>query len=729
MTTLLSISKLRSLSKTRLFSDQPEESLRLRILVLLTVLWVALALNWVTGRPWIPLAAGAGASLGLWINWRQGQRQSGYRSAAIVLVLVGLSVFMRDAFVQGLAGDRLPIAEYLLLVSAIASFGLKTRGGLYAQLALSGIVLFFIGERAFDQMFVGFLIGFIGLFLTFTAMAFMEDQIRIARVHWPEGQLGRFWFWLGIVGGGLLVFSALAFSLLPPDYRGSPGSQRVGIVPFMGEGSGEADRFAAGRDPLGPGRQPELSPSQQAEAQGGDEGGLEGFAAAGGERFGNRKSAPEPRDVVMHVRSKVTSYWRGRVFDEFDGRTWYPSTDSVVGRHRPDEKNYYWQAYFVEEDQPRSVFVGYNPVRVILPQEVREQGVLLQGSTYSVLSQQPTLTRGRVALDRAGITSPKYLYLPPSLDWMREMSRNIVQEANNPFEQLWLIASHLRHHHSFDVTSQDQVQLSGSVDDFLVDGTPGTSLDFASATVLLARAAGLPARIAVGYLPGKFDPFSGTHRVRRQDEHAWAEVYFARNGWVSFDATPRPELEVFTKGGIGAFGSTSFIFQTRVGGGLYHQIRSGATAATDRIAEALEGSGEELQRVLAAMVALLSGLLLAWLVHKRSKVVKEGWSYSRLPGEGRNEVLRTYKRLERQLRRRGLKPRGESQTLGEYSELASEQFKDLGPDVEWLKRAAWAAAYDPAWPGPTLAREAAERLAGIWSSQRRFRGRPESTRP
>ncbi len=47
-----------------------------------------------------------------------------------------------------------------------------------------------MSELAFDPSFAGFLIVFTGLFLTFSAMTFMEDESSVAWVHWPEGQLG-----------------------------------------------------------------------------------------------------------------------------------------------------------------------------------------------------------------------------------------------------------------------------------------------------------------------------------------------------------------------------------------------------------------------------------------------------------------------------------------------------------------------------------------------------------
>ena len=718
MTSLATGNALKGFALKRLFSDRPERSLRLRLLVLLTMLWVALSLNWITGSPWIPLLASLLATGGHLISWRWPGSQRKLRSVVILIAIVGLPIATREDFLTALTGDRLPIAEMLLLIGGIASLRVETRGGLYALLTLSGLVLFFVSERAFDQTFVVFLIVFLGLFLTLFAMAFVEDQLSVARAHWPEGQLSRAWFWSGIVGGGLLVCSALAFSLMPPDLQGRPGSQRVGVVPFMGDSEGFDVPATGLMEPLGPESPFEEDPGltgvgDTLDGAAPDLSELREFAAR---QFEGREVDPDPRDTVMHVRSKVTSYWRGRLFDQFDGETWYRSTSSLVERPSRSHTDYYWQAFFLEREQPGAVYAGYNPVHMILPREVRAGEPLPAGSTYSVLSQRPVLPSGSVRADRAGRPSRSredYLSLPPSSDRVRQVATQVVGDAATPFEQLWRIVSFLRQHHGYDASGQDALQLSGSVEDFLADGRAGTSLDFATATVLMARAVGLPARLAVGYLPGRFDPFSGTHRVREKDTHAWAEVYFARNGWVAFDGTPRPELDRFVTGDLRGFVGASYIFQTRVGGGLYRVLQSGASKATRSIVNAIkEGSGL-FAGIGVAILALLLVSTVFLTLRKRTGRTKDTWQYSRLKGPTRREIIETYRRMERLMRRRGLEPRGSSQTIGEYAKAAAPRLGVAGPDLEWMAKAAWVAAYDPAGPSPGLLREAVERLSSL----------------
>ncbi len=64
----------------------------------------------------------------------------------------------------------------------------------------------------------------------------------------------------------------------------------------------------------------------------------------------------------------------------------------------------------------------------------------------------------------------------------------------------------------------------------------GYCVQFSSAMIMLSRAAGIPARMAVGFLPGAID---GEQRiVRVSDAHAWPELFFPDLGWMRFEPTP-----------------------------------------------------------------------------------------------------------------------------------------------------------------------------------------------
>ena len=75
------------------------------------------------------------------------------------------------------------------------------------------------------------------------------------------------------------------------------------------------------------------------------------------------------------------------------------------------------------------------------------------------------------------------------------------------------------------------------VDDFLFRSRVGWCEQIASSLVVLARSAGIPARLVTGFVPGSRDALTGRFVVRERDAHAWAEIYFPGIGWQGFDPT------------------------------------------------------------------------------------------------------------------------------------------------------------------------------------------------
>ena len=79
---------------------------------------------------------------------------------------------------------------------------------------------------------------------------------------------------------------------------------------------------------------------------------------------------------------------------------------------------------------------------------------------------------------------------------------------------------------------------------FLSESKQGYCTYFAGATVLLLRAAGIPARMAVGYaIFDRSNKNNGWYWVYADQGHAWTEVYFPSYGWVDFDTTPSDDTE------------------------------------------------------------------------------------------------------------------------------------------------------------------------------------------
>jgi transglutaminase-like putative cysteine protease len=82
-------------------------------------------------------------------------------------------------------------------------------------------------------------------------------------------------------------------------------------------------------------------------------------------------------------------------------------------------------------------------------------------------------------------------------------------------------------------TSQDPITT-------FLENKRGFCEQFAGTMAYLARLAGIPARVVVGFTPGSSES-GGALLVTNKDAHAWPELYFPHAGWVRFEPTPRSE--------------------------------------------------------------------------------------------------------------------------------------------------------------------------------------------
>ena len=76
-----------------------------------------------------------------------------------------------------------------------------------------------------------------------------------------------------------------------------------------------------------------------------------------------------------------------------------------------------------------------------------------------------------------------------------------------------------------------------AVDEFLFETRRGFCEHYASSFTVLMRAAGIPARVVVGYQGGELNEVGGYYVVRQSDAHAWSEVWLHERGWVRVDPT------------------------------------------------------------------------------------------------------------------------------------------------------------------------------------------------
>ena len=102
----------------------------------------------------------------------------------------------------------------------------------------------------------------------------------------------------------------------------------------------------------------------------------------------------------------------------------------------------------------------------------------------------------------------------------------------------------LREHHSYSLSPVIPRGEGDQLVRWLVSREPGHCELFAGSLVLLARAAGLPARVVTGFRGGTWNSISENYTVRNSDAHAWTEIFDAAIGaWRRADPLAAPEAQ------------------------------------------------------------------------------------------------------------------------------------------------------------------------------------------
>jgi transglutaminase-like putative cysteine protease len=163
-------------------------------------------------------------------------------------------------------------------------------------------------------------------------------------------------------------------------------------------------------------------------------------------------------------------------------------------------------------------------------------------------------------LRAAGTTYPEWLIesqyfsLSDSVpDRVLALALELTATEPTPYDRARAIETYLRRFpYSLDLPEPPANR--DVVDYFLFDLQKGYCDYYATAMVVLARAAGLPARLAVGYASGVYDPTTAEYVVTEAEAHSWPEIYFPEYGWIEFEPTaaqpvpdrsaqaPRPEF-------------------------------------------------------------------------------------------------------------------------------------------------------------------------------------------
>ncbi len=176
--------------------------------------------------------------------------------------------------------------------------------------------------------------------------------------------------------------------------------------------------------------------------------------------------------------------------------------------------------------------------------EVVGSNTSVRGLDYQLEVSPRELSADALRGDAAGAPpggAGEYLEVPQTqhVADIRALAQEIVAGASTTYDQAIALQSYLRSSQNFAYdTELAAPQTEDAVWDFLTSGR-GYCVQFATAMTLMARMTGIPARMAIGFLPGTPDEERpSTYVVSARQAHAWPELYFAGAGWVRFEPTP-----------------------------------------------------------------------------------------------------------------------------------------------------------------------------------------------
>ncbi|MDR7148382.1 transglutaminase-like putative cysteine protease [Hydrogenophaga palleronii] len=275
-------------------------------------------------------------------------------------------------------------------------------------------------------------------------------------------------------------------------------------------------------------------------------------------RIGDVARLMEVDEIALRVRfdDQVPPlgalYFRGPVFSDFDGREWrglrtgFPASMQLQPELAVRGEPVRYEVIQEPTNQPWLFVLEATPTAPTLPGAVPLMTADLQWMTRRPMND---LVRFRVESYpdfRHGPRSQQVAlqdhtelpggFNPRTLAMAQELRR---QHGSGPEHAQALVQAALGQLRTGGYVYTVDPGLYGehTADEFWFDRKEGFCEHIASAFVILMRAMDIPARIVTGYQGGELNAIDNYWTVRQRDAHAWAEVWFAGQGWVRVDPT------------------------------------------------------------------------------------------------------------------------------------------------------------------------------------------------
>jgi transglutaminase-like putative cysteine protease len=251
-------------------------------------------------------------------------------------------------------------------------------------------------------------------------------------------------------------------------------------------------------------------------------------------------------------------YWRGLVLHRFNGRTWTGNDPSMGSQARLE---------VVYEGEPVTYQVTMEPTRqhwvfaldvpyewdlqrtyMASQQQLARMQPIDQRVSYNVVSYPDFRMNTTLSDFRRGY----YTRIPETTNTRTIALAREMRENAGSRERYINQVLRMFNVEDFYYTLEPPPLGANPVDTFLFETRRGFCEHYASAFAVMMRAAGIPARIVLGYQGGEINPMGQYMIVRQADAHAWTEVWLPGRGWYRVDPTAAVAPERIEEGRYGA---------------------------------------------------------------------------------------------------------------------------------------------------------------------------------
>ncbi len=240
--------------------------------------------------------------------------------------------------------------------------------------------------------------------------------------------------------------------------------------------------------------------------------------------------------AVFYSKVPKSLYWRGLVFNFFDGKNWKAKQNSKKFEGKRTGKNKISYDIILEPHHKKWIFSLGLPVSAPNDSKQTEDGIILAKKpiTDKALYNIQSVSTNFGSLDKVSRrintkipnnVNPKASKLAQSWKEQGLSNKEIIKKI-----QSFFITQNLKYSLEAPRTSGDHV------DDFLFRTKIGYCEHFATAFAFMLRAADVPARLVGGFLGGEVN--KDYIIVRNSDAHVWTEIWDEKIGWFRYDPTP-----------------------------------------------------------------------------------------------------------------------------------------------------------------------------------------------